>query len=81
MFTVLIWMLVNLITWIIKKTGISGTYLSIILSFVWWLVYFYFTEFNQQWLDTLIYYISGIYATSQIVYNLLIKLEVFPKSS
>lgn len=76
MITILIGMLVNLLTWIIKKTKLSATYVSIILSFLGWIIYFYFTEFNPDWLETLMYYITWIYASSQIIYNLLKKNKI-----
>ncbi len=75
MLTILIGMAVNLFTYLMKKFKLSSTYLSIILSVIWWCVYFYFTEFNQAGLETVIYYITWIYTTSQIVYNVIAKIK------
>jgi hypothetical protein len=80
MTTIVIGLIVNLLTWLGKKFKISGTNLSIWLSFFLWIIYFYFIEFNPAWLDILFYYLTWIYWTTQIVYNVWIKVWIFSKS-
>lgn len=72
----LLWLMVNVLTWIAGKLKISKTYIALILSGIGWLVYFYFTNYNLALRQELVANIGGVYASSQIIFNLLKKLGV-----
>lgn len=69
-------LLVNLLTFISKKTGLSWTVMSVLLSLFVGTMYYILTEHYAVTYQQLTMFVAGAYATSQFVYNLL--KEVYP---
>ena len=73
---ILIWLLVNVFTRLGQKLKLSWTVLAVVLSLIFWgLYYIAINYYPTEWKEILIT-LSGIYATSQIVFNLIKKLGI-----
>ena len=70
---VLIWLFVQIITKLSEKWWVSQTYLSIWLAILLWLIYWLLTNYYELERQQAIQNIWGIYASSQIFYNLFKK--------
>lgn len=71
---VLIALLVNILTDLSDRFKISKTYLALGLSVVGGAIYFYFTTYNIELWKVLVANVAGIYASSQLIYNLIKKV-------
>lgn len=78
---VLFGLAVNVITWLAGKLKISKTYVSIWLSFVGGTVYYVMTNYYPVEWDSVVIFVGGVYATSQLIYNLLKKWGILEKIS
>ncbi len=71
--TVLIGFAVSVITQIMKKFNISSTAMSMILSLVGGGLFWYFSNFQVEVWEELVKRTAEVYASSQIVFNLIKK--------
>lgn len=72
----LLWLFVNVLTRVAGKLNVSKTYIALILSIIGGWIYFYFTNYNLELWQELVKNIGWVYASSQVVFNLLKKLWV-----
>ena len=70
----LIWLFVNILTWIATKLKVSWTYVAIWLSVIGGAVYYISQNYYPTEAKQVLAVLAWIYATSQIVYNLLKKI-------
>ena len=76
---ILLGLLVQVITKASEKRKVSQTYVSIGLAIVLWAWYYVVTRYYSiQW-EKIIEWIWGVYASSQIFYNLFRKLWLLNK--
>ena len=76
---ILLGLLVQVITKASEKRKVSQTYVSIGLAIVLWAWYYVATRYYSiQW-EKIIEWIWGVYASSQIFYNLFRKLWLLSK--
>lgn len=73
---ILIGLATNFLTRVSKKLNLSWTYMAIILSVVSWTIYYLATKYYVVERKEFITFLSGIYATSQIVFQLIKKLWI-----
>lgn len=71
---ILSWLVVNILTYLSTKTGLSGTVMSVLLSILVGTMYYILTEHYAVTYQQLALFVWGAYATSQFVYNLLVKI-------
>ena len=71
--------LAGLATWLItelaKKLNISATYVSLGLAFLWWTIYYVATRYYAVERQELWTFATGVYGTSQVIYNIIKKLS------
>lgn len=73
---ILIWILSSFLTWLAGKLNVSKTYLSIGLCLLLGAGYYVATTYyNIQWKE-LVGFIWGVYASSQLVYNIFKKAGI-----
>ena len=70
---VLAWAITRIITEMAKKLHISATYVSLIIAFVGWAIYFVATNYYGDQRDQVVYFVTGVYGTSQVIYNIIKK--------
>ena len=70
---VLAWAITWFITEMAKKLHISATYVSLILSFVGWTIYFIATNYYEAEWNQVVFFATGVYGTSQLIYNIIKK--------
>ena len=63
----------RLITEMAKRLHISATYVSLIIAFVGWAIYFVATNYYGDQRDQVVYFVTGVYGTSQLIYNIIKK--------
>ena len=68
----------NVLTRLIKKTKISGTFVAMWLSIIGGAIYYIATNYYAIEREKLVWFVLGIYGASQLVYGLIIKQ--LPKS-
>ena len=69
----------NVLTRIAGKLGLSKTYAAMILCLIGWIIYYtMITYFEATW-EEIVIFITGSYATSQAIYNLLKKRGILEK--
>lgn len=68
----------NVLTRLIKKTKISGTFVAMGLAIIGWAIYYIATNYYAIEWDKLVGFVLGVYWASQLVYGLIIKQ--LPKS-
>ena len=73
---ILIWLFVQIITKLSEKWWVSQTYLSIGLAILLWLCYWLLTNYYELEWQQAVESIWGIYASSQIFYNLFKKWKL-----
>ena len=70
--------LAGLATWLItevaKKLHISATYVSLWLAFIWWAIYYVATNYYAVEWNEIVTFVTGVYGTSQVIYNIIKKL-------
>jgi len=67
----LLWLLVNVLTWAAGRLKISKTYVALGLSVIGGWIYFYFTNYNPEFTN-----IGWVYASSQVIFNIFKKLGI-----
>ena len=72
----LLWLLVNVLTWAAGRLKISKTYVALGLSVIGGWIYFYFTNYNPELRQELITNIGWVYASSQVIFNIFKKLGI-----
>lgn len=78
---ILLWLLVQMITKASEKRKISQTYLSIGLAIILWAGYYVATTYyNMEW-KAVLEWISWVYASSQIFYNIFKKAGLLDKTN
>lgn len=76
---ILIWLLSSVLTRIAGKLKVSKTYVSMGLCIVLWAGYYFATKYyNVQWQE-IVEVIGGVYASSQVIYNLAVKFGLLEK--
>jgi hypothetical protein len=69
----------SFLTWLAGKTKVSKTYLSMALCIILGAGYYFATKYyNVQW-EQLVEVIGGVYASSQVIYNLAVKFGLLEK--
>ena len=76
---VLIGFATNVLTRLAKKLNLSWTYVAMILAIVGWSLFYVATNYYAVQWEMLIAFIWWVYATSQIVYNLINKTGIIDK--
>lgn len=76
---VLFGLAVNVITRLSWKLKLSKTYVSVLLCLIWWTAYYVMTNYYSVERKQLVIFVSGAYATSQLIYNLLKKWDILEK--
>lgn len=74
MLEVLIGIGMSIITQLVKKTGIDGKLIILILSIIAGGVYYFMKESNPELLQRTYEYFLWVYWFSQIIYNYIIKI-------
>lgn len=76
--------LAGLATWLItelsKKLNVSQTYVSLGLAFLGWTVYYIATNYYQLQWEEIVTFVTGVYWTSQVIYNIIKKLTPADKA-
>ena len=77
-------LLIGTVTYVLtfasKKTNLSQTWIAMILSLVVWAGYYVaINYYNFQW-ESLVKFVGGVYASSQLIYNLIRKIFVEKKT-
>lgn len=75
----LLWLIASALTWLSNKFKVSQTYLAIILSIILWAWYYVATNYYQVERQQLVERATWVYASSQIIYNLLKKRGLLDK--
>ena len=77
--TLLMWLLTQLLTRLSERWKVSQTYLALWLSVVLWAWYYVATTYySVQW-EQLLQWVTWVYASSQVFYNLAKKRWVLDK--
>ena len=75
----LLWLITSVLTWLSNKLKVSQTYLAIILSLLLWAWYYVATNYYAVERQQIVERATGVYASSQIIYNLLKKRGLLDK--
>lgn len=70
---VLITLATNIITRLVKKLNIDGTFVAMGLALIGGAIYYIATNYYAIERETLVTFVLGIYGASQLVYGLIIK--------
>lgn len=76
---VLIWILSSVLTWLSGKLKVSKTYVSIWLCILLGTGYYFLTNYYGWERQKLVEIVWGVYASSQLVYNILKKFWLLEK--
>lgn len=76
---VLLWVLTQLLTRLSEKTKLSQTYVAVILSILLWAWYYIATKYYSVQRQQVLEFVGGVYASSQIIYNLCKKRGILDK--
>jgi len=75
----LLWLLTSILTWLSNRMKVSQTYLSVGLAILLWAGYYVATKYYAiQWQE-IVEAVTGVYASSQLIYNLLKKRGLLDK--
>lgn len=75
----LLWLIASALTWLSNKFKVSQTYLAIILSILLWAWYYVAINYYQVERQQLVEWATWVYASSQLIYNLLRKRGLLDK--
>jgi len=75
----LLWLIASALTRLSNKFKVSQTYLAIILSILLWAWYYVATNYYQVERQQIVERATWVYASSQIIYNLLKKRGLLDK--
>lgn len=79
MWIILTWILSSVLTWLAGKLKISKTYLSIGLCIILGAGYYFMTTYYGVERQKLVEVIWGVYASSQLIYNIFKKSGLLEK--
>lgn len=77
--TALLWLLTQLLTRLSEKWKVSQTYIALWLSILLWTWYYIATKYYSIEWQKIIEFVGGVYATSQVIYNLAKKWWILEK--
>lgn len=75
----LIWLFVNILTRVATKLKLSWTYVALILSMIGGVVYYVWSNYYPTEAKQALAVLAWIYATSQVVFNVLSKTGILDK--
>lgn len=76
---ILIWLLTQLLTRLSEKWKVSQTYVAVWLSIILWAGYYIATKYYSIQRQQVVEFIAGVYASSQLIYNLAKKRGILDK--
>ncbi len=75
----LIWLLTQLLTRLSEKWNVSQTYIALWLSIILGAGYYIATTYYAVQRQQVVEFVGGVYASSQVFYNLAKKRGIFDK--
>lgn len=75
----LIWLLTQLLTRLSEKRNVSQTYIALWLSIILGAGYYIATTYYAVQRQQVVEFVAGVYASSQVIYNLAKKRGILDK--